>query len=403
MTAGDNHPLKDKLPFPLLAAISALPPLSVDMYLPAMPAMAEDMNTQISVIQNSLSVFLVAFGVGMLLFGPLSDRFGRRPLAIFGLAGFGITCLLLALSPSVNSFLVLRFFQGLLGSAATITVPAMIRDCLGKDTAKGISTVTMIMLSAPLVAPLIGSVLLTFSSWRSVFYALSLYATVVFLMTLKKLPETLLANNAAPVSFVRNYLAILATGKIYVFLATFLMSSIAFFTYLTSAPFVYITWFGVSEIGFGIIFTSTAAALILANFINTRIVSRMGSLSVMRMGIAFAVCFSLLLFLVLTTEQSMYLVIAFFFVIIGSLGLISVNAEALILIKFPNQASSASAVTRTLRYSTGALVGPILAILYTGTPVPIGALVLGSVIGAALIQIGLYIKTKKPGKDHLHN
>jgi DHA1 family bicyclomycin/chloramphenicol resistance-like MFS transporter len=392
------HPLKDKLPLPLMASISALPPLAIDMYLPAIPGMAESLNTEISTIQLSLSVFLVSFAFGMLFFGPLSDRFGRRPLAMVGLTGFALASLGLTFSPNAEWFLLFRFFQGALGSAATVVIPAIIRDCFGKDTAKGMSTVTMIMLTAPLVAPLVGSTLLVVSSWRAIFLVLSLYALVVLGLTIWKLPETLPPkSDDKPTSFLRNYLFILTCRAIYPYLGTFLLSSLAFFTYLTAAPFLYITWFGVSEFAFGFLFTTTAASLILANFINVRHVSRQGSRRMMYMGLASAVCSAGLLFIATAMVNSLALTVACFFMIIGSLGIISVNAESLVLIEFPRQASSASAVTRTLRFSTGAMVGPILALIYTGTPLPVSALVLVAVTLAATIQVILVLRAKKTG------
>ena len=381
-----------------MASISALPPLSIDMYLPAIPGMAESLGTEISTIQISLSVFLVSFGVGMLLFGPLSDRFGRRPLAMLGLTGFALASLGLTLSKTAEAFLVFRFFQGMLGSAATVVIPAIVRDCFGKDTARGMSTVTMIMLTAPLVAPLVGSTLLVVFSWRAIFAVLTVYAVVVLILTAWKLPETLpAASRGIQASFIRNYLFILSTPRIYPFLGTFLLSSLAFFTYLTSAPFVYITWFGVSEFLFGFLFTTTAASLILANYLNVRFVSNLGSRRMMHLGLGCALVFATLLLLVTFFMNNLVLTVACFFMIIGSLGIISVNAESLILVEFPNQASSASAVTRTLRFSTGALVGPILALVYTGTPLPISALVLAAIILGGSIQLVTGLQAKKTG------
>jgi len=135
------------------------------------------------------------------------------------------------------------------------------------------------------------------------------------------------------------------------------------------------------------LFTTTAASLILANFINVRSVSRVGSRRMMYGGLGCSFGFSVLLFLVTLAGWGIVWTAICFFMIIGSLGIISVNAESLVLIGFPNQASSASAVTRTLRFSTGALVGPILALIYTGTPVPVTALVLIAVFMACLIQV----------------
>ena len=376
-----------------MAALSAL---SIDMYLPAFPAMAESLGAPISTIQYSISVYLLSFGLGMLLFGPLSDRFGRRPLAIFGLAGYALASLGIALSPTISVFLVCRFFQGMLGSAATVVVPAIIRDCFGKDTAKGMSTVTMIMLTAPLVAPMIGSILLTFSSWRAIFGVLALYAAIALAFTILILPETLPVS-ASPkrLSWFSNYKGILMTTAIYRYLGTFLMSSLAFFTYLTSAPFIYITWFGVTEFMFGFLFTTTAASLILANYINVRTVTRYGSRHMMYLGLANALVFAVLLVAVTLFMNSLVMTVACFFMIIGSLGIISVNAESLVLIEFPNQASSAGAVTRTLRFSTGALVGPILAVFYTGTPVPVMLLMFVAIFLGSAMQVILFLLAKK--------
>ena len=386
-----------RLPLPLMAAVSALSALSIDMYLPAFPSMAANLGAEIHTIQNSISVFLVSFGIGMLAFGPLSDRYGRRPLALFGLAGFALASLALALSPTAGIFLLCRCFQGLLGSAATITIPAMIRDCFGKDTARGMSTVTMIMLTAPLVAPMLGSILLTFSDWRAIFFTLSLYGATVLYLAWWKLPETLPADSVRPASFLRNYTTILATPKIYPYLATFLMSSMAFFTYLTSAPFIYITWFGVSETRFGFLFATTAASLILANFINIRVVSRLGSRRMMHLGLGLGCGAGIGLVLIMLAQLNVFWALACFFLIIGSLGIISVNAESLILIEFPNQASTASAVTRTMRFSTGALVGPILAVIYNGTPVPIAGLIATALAFGCGIQALVSARQKKAG------
>src|SRR5690606_19707646 len=158
--------------------------------LPALPGIADDLGAPISVVQNSLSVFLVGVGLGLLFLRPPSVQHGRRPLALLGVAGFTLRSLLLAISDSGTGLLLLRAPQGSLGSAATVTVPAMIRDCYGRNTAKGMSSVTMIMLLAPLVAPLGGSLLLSLGPWRLIFDFLAAYAGVLLLLLLWRLPET---------------------------------------------------------------------------------------------------------------------------------------------------------------------------------------------------------------------
>jgi DHA1 family bicyclomycin/chloramphenicol resistance-like MFS transporter len=389
MLPDDSPPsLRERLPLPLMAAIAALPPLAVDMYLPAIPQIATDLGTEISTVQNSLSIFLVGFGLGMLVFGPYSDRYGRRPLALFGLSGFAVSSLFLTLSTSADAFLLFRLLQGLLGSAATVTIPAMIRDCYGKDTAKGMSAVTMIMLVAPLLAPLMGSLVLSLAPWEGIFAALTLYPLVLLLLTWWRLPETKPAQeHGQHRGILGNYRIILGKRSIWLDLFSYMLSALAFFTYLTSVSFVYITYYGVSETLFGILFACSAASLIFVNFINVRVVSRFGPRRMMHAGLVLGTGFAVLLLLGTLLESGLPWTVLCFVCIVGSLGISAVNADALILIEFPQQASSASAVTGTLRFGFGALAGPILAWTYTGTPLPVAIVLLLALAGAGLMQL----------------
>ncbi|MGV3591005.1 MAG: multidrug effflux MFS transporter [Gammaproteobacteria bacterium] len=372
-----------------MAAIAALPPLAVDMYLPAMPQIATSLGADINTIQNSLSVFLLGFGMGMLCFGPFSDRFGRRPMALIGLSGFVLASLLVTLSSTAAMFLLFRFVQGFIGSAATVNVPAMIRDCYGKDTAKGMSTVMMIMLVAPLVAPLLGSFTLVVASWRGIFAALTLYAAILVVLTWWRLPETRppLAPGERRTMF-GNYRIILGNHRVWLDLLTYIMLALAFFTYLTAASFLYITWYGASETEFGFLFAITAVSLIAANFINVRVVTRVGTRRMMHAGLAIALASALVLaFLETSGSGSLYAMVAGFFCITGGLGIAWVNADALVVIEFPRQASSASAVIGTLRFGIGSLAGPVLALTYTGTSTPTVTLIACCLVGASVLQM----------------
>ena len=133
----------------LLAAVVATTPLAIDMYLPAMPMMATELATSIGLVQQSLSIFLAAYGIGMLLFGPLADMLGRRPLAVFGLTGFILASIALSLASSIEWFLAWRAVQALAGAAASVVVPGIIRHLYQQHTAKGMSYVSMIMMLAP--------------------------------------------------------------------------------------------------------------------------------------------------------------------------------------------------------------------------------------------------------------
>lgn len=391
--------LRARLPLFLMAAIAALPPLAVDMYLPAFPQIAGALGTGISSVQNSLSVFLLGFGLGMLLYGPMSDRYGRKPLALFGLCGFAAASFLLALSASSPFFLTMRFIQGFLGSAATIVIPAMIRDCYGKDTARGMSAVAMIMLIAPLVAPLLGSLILSISSWEGIFVVLGLYPALLLVVAWRRLPETKAAPQAAQtrLSPIANYRLILSKRSIYPELLCFVFLALSFFTYLTSVSFVFITFFGVGETAFGFLFALSASALILANYINVRMVSRHGPRVMLVTGLGLGALSALALFIGALIHPDLYWAVFWLFLMVGSIGLAWVNTDALVLIEFPDHASSASAVTGTLRFGFGSLAGPLLAWLHDDTIVPVTGLLLVGLCIAGCTQIvrWLSIRSKK--------
>ena len=157
----------------LLAAIVATTPLAIDMYLPAMPLMAQQLDTTIGMVQQSLSIFLAFFGISMLLCGPLADSLGRRPLAIFGLTGFVLASLALSLVSSIEWFLFWRALQAFCGAAATVVVPGIVRHIYQEHTAKGMSYVSMMMMLAPLLALTLAAVVAGFlllvpasASWK---------------------------------------------------------------------------------------------------------------------------------------------------------------------------------------------------------------------------------------------
>ena len=391
--------LRSKLPLPLLSAIAALPPMAVDMYLPAMPQIAEDFGSSLNTIQNSLSLFLLGFGLGMLVWGPLADKHGRQPLARFGLASFGIASLLLVFSTSASVFLVLRFVQGILGSAATVTVPAMIRDTFGKDTAKGMSTVMIIMLVAPLVAPLVGSTILALAPWEGLFVFQAVYALTLLVLVWKLLPETRPTQFAAAArSPLGNYRIIFSQQRIYWDIFTYMLLALTFFLYLTAVSFIYITWYGVSETAFGYLFACSAAALIIANITNRQLVSRVTPRRMLRRALGAALSCTVLLLIGFLFDMNLTLTVLLFFGIVGCLGIAWVNADALIIMEFPQQAGSASAVVGTLRFGVGALAGPLLAWTYTGTPKPVAALMVGCLALAAVLQGSLYLQQQRKGR-----
>jgi len=369
----------------LLASIIASTPLAIDMYLPAMPQMAAELGTDIGVIQQSLSIYLASYAIGMLVFGPLADHCGRRPLALLGLSGFTLASFALAFCQDAQWLLGLRAIQAFAGSAATVVVPGIILALFQEHTAKGMSYVSMIMMLAPLVAPAIGSTVLWFGHWQYIFMLLACYAALVLVMTWRFLPDPT-ERTGGKLKLLAGYRVVLGQQQALPFIATSMFTSFTFFCFLTAVPFVYIQYFLVNEQMFSLLFALNVGSLMLANFTNSRLVVRFGSLHMLRAGLAGAVCCALLLVVVNLMQLGLWWTVVSIAPLMACLGLIATNADALTLMKFPKHSGSATAVIGTLRFGSGAVAGPLLAITYTGTALPFSLLMLCGVGSIALMQ-----------------
>lgn len=391
-----NHPLP-KLSFIFaLASVIAISPLAIDMYLPAMPIIAEALNTSINTVQNSLSIYLVGYAIGAILWGPLVDKYGRLPFLIIGLLGFFVCAMLLPLTKTGTEFLVLRFLQAFISSAATVIVPGIIRDLYKQHVAKGMSYVAIIMMIAPMIAPTIGTGILLLSNWQSIFISMAIYALIILMFCMVKLPRQLLRgkNDSAPVPILTRYKRVIFHAETRIDLLGMMMGSLAFFCYLTAIPFVYIEAFNTSESLFSLLFAVNVCALMLAHTINSRLVVKLGSRIMLRIGAALAFLAALCLFLVNITEQSLWFTVVFIFPLMGSLSLISVNSDALIVLQHKESAGTASATLSTLKFGIGACAGPLLALLHDGSTMPFATIMFVCACLIALCQFHLYHKQK---------
>lgn len=375
----------------LLAAVIAITPLAVDMYLPAMPDIALSLGTHIGNVQQSLSIFLAAYASGMLLFGPLADKWGRRPLAIFGLSGFTLSSIGLIFANNIELFLTLRTTQAFCGAAATVVVPGIVRHLYQEHTAKGMSYLSMIMMLAPLLAPSIGSGILWFSEWRSIFIVLAIYGVLIFALVWKWLPEISPPINSnvsqKTANFFSGYKIVFSNPQARPMIASMMFGSFAFFCFITAVSFLYINYFGVSEQVFSLLFGVNVLCLMLANFINSRLVTRYGPLRMLRSGLTIGIISAIILCVVNYLELSIAYTVIAIAGLMGSLTLMGTNADAILLMKFPYNSGTTTAVSGTLRFGSGAFAGPLLAFFYTGTAMPFSLLMLTGVTGVLICQI----------------
>ncbi len=381
-----------KLLLPLLASVIAVSPLAVDMYLPVMPILAQHLGTDMPMIQNSLSVYLLGYASGLILFGPMADKYPRRTLVLLGIGGFTVASLCLVWVTTIEQFLSVRFVQAFISSAATVVVPATIGEYYGKDTAKGLSYVSMIMMLAPMIAPSIGSALLLAHSWQLIFYALSAYGLVIFICVGKYFPEAKRTIRSQDLRFIARYNIVFSNREARLDIISGVLISLAFFSYITAIPFVYLQVFATSELTFSVLFAINVCALMIAHFINTRLVARKGSRNMLWYGLTVAIIAASALFLVNYFVLPLVFTVLTLLPLMGSISMVAVNSDALIITKFPQQSGTATAVIGTCRWGIGSLAGPILAYFYDGSALPFAGLMFTSVLLVLCCQLVIQYK-----------
>lgn len=382
-----------KLLLPLLASIIAMTPLAIDMYLPAMPLIATDLSTEMPLMQNSISIYLLGYALGLLFFGPMSDKYSRRTLVFIGVCGFLLSTIALTLVNNIEQFLFVRFMQAFMASAATVIVSGTIVEFYGKDTSKGLSYVSMIMMLAPMIAPAIGSILLI-HSWHMIFYVLAMYSFIVLLLSYKFLPEVKRKHTLESISSLKRYQIVFSHSKARLDILSAMMSSVAFFGYITAISFVYLKVFNVSEFTFSLLFGVNVFALMTSHFINSKCVVKKGSRRMLRYGVAVGVMASSSLVIVNLLDLGVFYHVIAIFPLMGSLSMISVNSDALILQEFTEQPGTASAVIGTLRFGIGGLGGPILAVFFDASATPFVMFMWLSVLSVCVFQLIHYVKYK---------
>lgn len=373
----------------LLAMITALDAMAIDMYLPAFPAVAQELGVSAGKIQQTLSVFLVGLALGQGLYGPLLDRFGRRWPLLIGLGIFVLGSVMAALAPNVEWLLFARFLQAL-GAAAGLVAPrAIVSDvCSVQESARVFSVLMQVMMIAPILAPVIGSYLLTHGGWRMVFWTLAVVGALGTAWGLRSIPETLAPAKRAPLHARAILRAYAQQCRHPAFMAYTLAGGFilgALFVYISVSPFVLIEHFGMTPQHFSYFFASNAVGVVVAGQLSLWLIQRLGEQRVLLAGIAVHAFAGLALLLaVLLGWAGLAVYLALLGLSVWTLGLVFGNLTALTMAQAGEQAGVASALMGLLQYLMGAVVGGLVTLAAPGlVPLPAAILVCGAL--AALL------------------
>jgi DHA1 family bicyclomycin/chloramphenicol resistance-like MFS transporter len=392
----------------LLAALTALTSLSIDMSLPSMPEWQETFHAGVSSVQLTLSIFLAGFALGQVIFGPLSDRWGRRPVLLAGLALFTLAGLACAVSTSLAMLVAARFVQGAGASVGPVVARAIVRDRYEARRASSVlSQITQVMIVAPLLAPTLGGYLLVQYGWSAVFVLLGASGALFWLVCWRLLPETARAKDesvgvTAPA--VRDGLRDVLKHRASLRHAlTTCFAYAGMFAYIGSSPFVLIDGFGVKEENFGYYFAMTALALLVAATVNRSLLKRhTPSLLILRRGviILFAAGASLALASWFGFGGLAGVLVPMMAYMFGQ-GLVMPNATAVAMEPHGESAGLISSLMGALQTGGGALAGYLVGLFYDHTPLSL-AVTVAAFATLALLSSGLNASSEGRRVDALH-
>ncbi|OBK76820.1 multidrug effflux MFS transporter [Mycobacterium sp. 1274761.0] len=376
----------------VLALLTAVAPLSIDMYLPAFPAMATEFGTSASAIQLTLTTFMIGLALGQLVIGPLSDRFGRRPLMLAGTLvciGAGAAC---ALAPTIGLLTAFRFVQGFSGAAGVVLSRAVISDrAHGARAARYFSIMMIINGAAPVVAPLLGGSLIGPIGWRGVFWILAGLAAAMFLGVSFVLAETHPAEHRTTGglgAMVREAASVFRNRRYVGYTCAFAFGFTVMFSYIAASPFVLQNVLGLSRITYSFAFAANAVGLVAMNAVNARIVARFGQRPLLHLGVSLLVLFSALLVVDAVLGPVLWATLVLLWCAVTSLGLVVANATALALDEVRHVAGSGSAVLGALQFGMAAVVAPLVGIAGDHTALPMAiAMVTSALIAASALVL----------------
>jgi DHA1 family bicyclomycin/chloramphenicol resistance-like MFS transporter len=385
----------------VLGALIALGPLTIDMYLPAFPRIAADLDASDSAVQLTLTGMLLGLSVGQLVIGPLSDAFGRRRPLVIGICAHAGASLLCALAPTVTVLAAVRVVQGFAGAAISVTAMAIVRDLFeGVAVARIMSRLMLVIGLAPILAPSVGSLVLGFTSWRGIFVVLACAALVLVAVAFFGIRETLPVARRRPATLRASLTAYRGLLRDRVFVALTVIGGsmlAAMFAYVSGASFVLQDGFGLDARTFGLVFGMNAAGLTLTSQLNPVLLRRFRVRTVLAGAILGAMAASAALLVVgLTGFGGLAAVLVPLALVVSLAGLAMPNTPALALTRHGEAAGTAAAVLGCVQFGVGAVVAPLVGAFGSNTAAPMGGVMLGVTTLAGVLMFGVVLRERTP-------
>lgn len=375
----------------VLGALIAIGPLTIDMYLPALPAITAGLQTTETAVQLTLTGTLVGLALGQLLIGPLSDVVGRRVPLLAGLAAHIVASVLCVFAPNIAVLGALRVLQGLGVAAATVVATAVVRDLFsGASFARIFSRLMLVMGLAPILAPTLGSGLLNWTNWRGVFAALAVLGALLIVVAALRLPETLPVarrRHGGIAATLRDYRGLLNDRAFVGLVLVAGLAMAALFAYVSGSSFVLQREYGLDEQQFGLAFGAGAVGLIGATQFNVRLLRRYTPQQILVSALIAGTAAGLLLILFAATGfGGLGTLLASLWLVLAAAGLALPNAPALAMSRHSEAAGTAAALLGAVQFGIGALSAPLAGLFGTGS-VPMAIVIAGGMAAALIVML----------------
>ncbi len=380
--------------------VMMLAPFAIDLYLPALPTISDQLGTEIDQLEASVAIFLIGFAAGQLVLGPLSDAIGRMRVLVGGLAVFAVASGIIATVHSINELFVWRFVQAV-GAAGSVTVFPMVQDRFRQpDAARVISILMALIIVAPLIAPLLGGYILILAGWPTIFLLLSALGVVSLLLAFKASPPSTEPRRRITLRMLSGqYATVLKERRVVLAILTGSFAFGGLFAFVAGSPFVYITYFDVPEERYGLLVGLNAAAMIIVNLANASILAKFPAIGKIAVGAVFLALAGVAMLAAALLGQGLVMIVAIAVVFFAALALVETNAAIVAFSVLQEENGTVASLNGALQFGIGGLSSMLVSTLASTNAVPLAIVMAASGLAVLLCAVRLvfFDRASEPG------